>query len=179
MPVMTFKAKDAPTGYTPIPDGTYLLEIEKVDPNKVSKTTKVPQMQVTCKVVEGPYIGKTATIWAQLAGKGAWVTRAILDATGVDYEVIESDDVDEEGNKLNDYSFDTDDLPGTSMYADTFIDEYEGNKNNKWKNFKAVEADEAPKDEKPAAAAKGAEKAAASKAAAPAAASAPVRRVRQ
>jgi hypothetical protein len=167
MPVVEFKASEG-KGWSPLPEGTYTLQISSCDPTKVSSNQN-PQMMVEAVVVGGDHDGKKCTLWYPLMPKAAWRTRNLLEATGTDFEESESSEVGEDGKPLLSYSFDSDDLIGASFVCDVDQREYKGKVNNDFQNERPVEGSQAAA----AAAAPKAAQAAAAPAAAPAAARTP------
>lgn len=165
MPVINFKAKEG-KGWQPLPKGTYVIQINSVDPTKVS-TKGNPQMMVEGQVVGGDSEGKKVTLWYPLDGAAAWRLRNLLEGTGVDFEDTELDEVDDEQKPIHGYSFDSDDLPGMSFLCDVDQREYQGKVNNDFANERPVDGApaEAAAASKPAATAT---KPAAAAAAAPA-----------
>lgn len=172
MPVVEFKAKEG-KGWQPLPQGSYVLQITSVDPSKVSKANN-PQMMVEAQVADGEHVGKKCTLWYPLDGAAAWRTRNLLEGTGIDFEELDSGEVDEEGKKICGYSFDTDDLPGATFLCDVTQRTYEGKVNNDYANERAVSDAPATETKTKTAAAKPSEPAAA---AAPAAARTPTAQV--
>ena len=140
-PVIEFKAKES-KGWQPLPDATYVLQITAVDPTKVSKKNN-PQMMVEAQVAEGDHTGKKVTLWYPLDGNAAWRLRNLLEATGVDYEDTELDETDDEGKPIHGYSFDSDDLSGTTFLADCTQRTYEGKINNDFANERSVNGEAA------------------------------------
>lgn len=143
MPVVDFKAGEG-KGWQPLPEGSYTLQVSACDPTKTSKAGN-PQMQVTAIVVGGDHDGKECTLWYPLATKATFRTRMLLEATGIDFEETETDEV-EDGKPVKGYRFDTDDLIGASFLCDASQRTYEGKTQNDFGNERSVEeAAPAPK----------------------------------
>jgi hypothetical protein len=110
------------------------------------------------RYVHAPDHDGGSELWYPLEGNAAWRTRNLLEATGADFEEIDSGEVaiDDDGKerKLYGYSFDSDDLPGATFVVDCTQRTYEGKIGNDFANDRAVgEAAPKARADKPAAAA--------------------------
>ena len=67
--------------YTPIPDGVYLVNVEKAE-IKVSKEKLTPSLNLTLKVIEGPHKGRVVF-------KPLWLTENNLKYVNADLRLFE------------------------------------------------------------------------------------------
>lgn len=142
-------------GFKLPPEGTFELQVVDAKFDKVTQDGDLnPMLQL--EIVEGPEASSKFRQYYTLNEDRGWVFRDVLDALGVDYEVIESDDPDDDSAA---FEFDPDDVLNRYMRAE--LTHYHNPKNGKTYinlgNLQpsklgdgADEADEA--DEEPAAA---------------------------
>ena len=99
MAILEFdNSEDKGGAFTPLPEGTYDLQIMAVEQGTSQKGK--PQLKISCEVASGEKEGRKVTLWYSLVKNSAWKLKRLLVATGAPFE--ESD-----AGKLR---FDTDDL---------------------------------------------------------------------
>lgn len=98
--------------YTLLPEGSYDLEIKKVDPNRTDKKDR-PQAMIQMEVVGPDHTGKVVTDWFYLTDNAVWRLHNLYEALGIEPEG--TGEYDEEGKELVEY--DTDDLIGRIFVA--------------------------------------------------------------
>lgn len=151
MPKYEFEGAGGEGGFEPLPKGDYTIRIDSVEPG-VSKGSGGEQFIVKGQVVEGPEDGKQVTIFYSRSPKSLWKWRALLDATGVDYEATDTGKQTEDGKPIEVLSFDTDDLEGAEVTYTVGHRTHEGKTYENWDNERApegVEREEAPPAEAP------------------------------
>jgi len=131
----------APKNFTPVPKGTYCLEIESVE-EKTSKNNN-PMIEVTQIIQDHPtYAGRKIKRWFTLTANAGFRAREFLEALlGDKVDVTENGQTDENGEPLFDIDFDTDDLIGLRYYSDAIIrhNKERGEDQNDWKNDRLTE----------------------------------------
>jgi hypothetical protein len=133
MPRIKIKATQGET-WTPLPRGTYEVQIDAVDQNKVSKQDN-PQMMVSAHVLSGPHADKKLTLWYVLIPKSGFRTKQLLEACGIDHDVVELEEKDEKtGKPTLEIEFDPDDLVGCCLKIDATERDYEGKPGNQFSN---------------------------------------------
>ena len=109
MAILEFDNSEDKGTFTPLPEGTYDLQIMAVEQGTSQKGN--PQLKISCEVASGEKEGRKVTMWYSLVKQSAWKLKRLLVATGAPYE--ESD-----GGKLR---FDTDDLVERFFTVDASI----------------------------------------------------------
>jgi hypothetical protein len=109
MAILEFDNSEDKGTFTPLPEGTYDLQIMAVEQGTSQKGN--PQLKISCEVASGEKEGRKVTLWYSLVKQSAWKLKRLLVATGAPYE--ESD-----GGKLR---FDTDDLVERFFTVDASI----------------------------------------------------------
>jgi hypothetical protein len=110
MAILEFdNSEDKGGAFTPLPEGTYDLQIMAVEQGTSQKGN--PQLKISCEVASGEKEGRKVTLWYSLVKNSAWKLKRLLVATGAPFE--ESD-----AGKLR---FDTDDLIERFFVVDASI----------------------------------------------------------
>lgn len=153
MPKISFKGSEAGEGWSPLPQGDYVLQVEDVAETMSSNNNE--QLKVSCIVVEGNNEGQKCTLWFPLMAKAGFRLRGFVEAAIPDKcEISETDEETERGDKLAEIDFDTDDLIGAQVLCTATIrNDNNGNPQNDFKNFRSAsgESAEAAEDEAPVA----------------------------
>lgn len=143
--------------WQPLPNGDYEFQFDEVTEGMTSHNN--PQLKIKMSVMTGPHAGKTCMHFVVITEKSGGFVKELVEATGVEYEQEETEEINEEDGKpfLN-IAFDSDDLIGKTAMAKCRLTEYEGKEQNKFTNFRPIQAAESPAPSrtasKPAAAAK-------------------------
>lgn len=106
--------------FEPIPEGDYLVEIEKVE-HKHSQSGN-EMLQMTFNVVEGEYAGRKVFDNYVLTQAALWKLKSLFVALGKDVSGIAE--------------FEPDELIGNKFIATVSVEEYNGNENNRIKKHK-------------------------------------------
>ncbi len=144
MPKVKVRGKQM-EGWKPLPNGTYTIMIDDI--KQGLSRAQNENLQVGGHVEDGPHDGKKVTIFYMLLPQNLWKLRNLLDATGVDYEAEELDEIDSDtGKPLLEVLFDTDDLLGCCFVADVSQrDDTKGGVSNEFRNERPVEGSDAEK----------------------------------
>lgn len=135
---INFKGTPQGEGFTPIPQGEYLLQVDDVEEG-IAKSSGNPKLTVKCSIVDGEYEGRKAFLNFSLAANAGFSLRGLVEAAIPDkVEIAGTDETTERGDELSEVDFDSDDLIGSQFYATASIEEYNGNANNRWKNFRST-----------------------------------------
>ena len=98
MAILEFDNSEDKGTFTPLPEGTYDLQIMVVEQGTSQKGN--PQLKISCEVASGEKEGRKVTLWYSLVKNSAWKLKRLLVATGAPFE-------ENDAGKLR---FDTDDL---------------------------------------------------------------------
>ena len=109
MAILEFDNSEDKGTFTPLPEGTYDLQIMAVEQGTSQKGN--PQLKISCEVASGEKEGRKVTMWYSLVKQSAWKLKRLLVATGAPYEEGDS-------GKLR---FDTDDLVERFFTVDASI----------------------------------------------------------
>lgn len=135
MPRTTFKAPES--SYDLLPTGTYDCVITAFD-DDVSKSKQKPNFKLTGEVIGGQADGRHLMIWYDRGPKSLWKVRNLVDASGIDVEVDDTDEKDEKGKPIKSYSFDTGDLVGRYVRVDCEEHMYDEKMRNSFVNERMV-----------------------------------------
>lgn len=103
-------------GWQPLPRGTYDITIESVK-EEVSQSGNA-QLKVDGSVADGPHAGKKAGIYYSLLQQAGWKLKLLLDAAGVEYDEVDTGELNDKGKPVTEMQFDTDDLVGRTFRCD-------------------------------------------------------------
>lgn len=115
-------------GFTPVPAGTYDLQIDDVEIGQSKKGN--PQLTVKGHIAEGPKENRKVTVWYSLVPAAGWKLKKLLDATGVEY-------VSEMTEGAENISCDEADLVGCYVRMQCSVGEYNGRAKNDWTDEEA------------------------------------------
>jgi hypothetical protein len=146
MAIVEFTKDPSVGGWAPLPTGGYDVQIDEIE--EATSGTGNPSLKVRGHVVGGPHDDKKVVIWYSLMERAGWKVEALLEASGIDYEVQETDDGEN-------FRFDTDELVGCYIHYDVKEAEYEGKPKNNFNNeapskLSGDVAEQAEPEEKPA-----------------------------
>lgn len=122
-----------------LPKGTYDFRVTKNEV-KPTKAGDGNTMHIKCEVIEGPFEGKTQTLFATLKKDKAWQLANLLKACMPGkYEEIDTGAKDEDGKPVFTYRFDPDDLIDTSFRADIkHSKDLQGNDRSEFASIKEI-----------------------------------------
>jgi hypothetical protein len=134
-------ASQSRADFQPLPKGTYDLDIVSVEEATTSNNN--PQLRMKMSVMDGEYAGKNVMHFMTITDKTGGFVKEMIDATGIDAEIVELDEVNpEDGKPFLSIDFDPEDFVGKQVRADATVREYEGKENNRFNNFRPIEAQE-------------------------------------
>jgi hypothetical protein len=125
--------------WTPLPAGDYAVQFDSIEFLPPKSADKHPQMKISGHVEGGAYGGKNCTIFYSQSPKSLWKTEALLEASGIEYD-LEELGADEEGHEQIKLGFDDDDLVGCSVLYTVSQREYNGKMQNDFNKERAVSA---------------------------------------
>jgi hypothetical protein len=142
MPRIGFKA-GASMDFTPVPKGTYELYIDEVEegttkPNDAGETKA--KIVAKCHIVnDDTYNDRKVFLHLLTEGKGTFNLRALVEAAIPDKaEIVETDELDDNGKPIASIDFDTDDLIGQTFLADATIRDGDRGPQNNWNKFRSL-----------------------------------------
>jgi hypothetical protein len=111
-------------GWTPLPAGDYVVQFDTV--TEAVSSNNNAQLKLAGHVVNGPFDGRKVTIWQSLLPQAAYRLEALLSAAlpADAYEQVDTGQLDDRGEPVYTYSFDTDDLVGAQVLYDVTESSY-------------------------------------------------------
>jgi hypothetical protein len=114
---------------SPLPNGTYEIEIESADDTWVSSNGH-PQVVLRGSVVTGPYAGRSVSVWYTLSPKASFRFFDLCEKLGLP---LRREGVDAEGNAIV-VGPETNDFVGKRVVYDVTTRTYEGKERNDFNN---------------------------------------------
>ena len=122
MPRISFEASEG-SGWEPLPKGTYDIRIDDVTEG-LSKQKETPSLIVKGHVEGGSYDQKEVTIFYPLVRGAGFRVKNLIDAAGIDFEEVETGEVNDKGKPVTSYNFDSDNLVNCLVRFDVTVREY-------------------------------------------------------